>query len=288
MKEFLIKLRHSHIWKRIFYERLTEPIYLNLISLFVYLFGSYKLKIDYDLIIRQPNAFGILKSAIFAKKLGIRTITLIEFGVAAGAGLLNMAEIARNITKEIGINFKIYGFDTGIGMPPALDYRDHPDLYQCGDFPMNYELLVKNLPDNTNIIIGDISTTIENFIEKLPIDEPIGFVIFDMDYYHSTKIALNIFKNHPLKYLPITVVYLDDIVFEPHNSYCGELLAIHEFNLENEFRKIEFHNFLENERIFRRAMWLKQIYYLHVLDHPTRYDISVNKKKRILENPYFD
>lgn len=153
---------------------------------------------------------------------------------------------------------------------------------------MNYELLVKNLPDNTNIIIGDISTTIIDFINKLPLNEPIGFVVFDMDYYHSTKIALNIFKNQPLKYLPITVVYLDDIALEAHNSYCGELLAIHEFNLENEFRKIEFYNFLKNERIFRKAMWLKQIYYLHVLDHPTRYDISVKGKKRILENPYID
>lgn len=136
MKAFLKKLRHSHIWKRIICERLTEPISLNLISLFVYLFGSYKLKIDFDLIIRQPNAFGILKSAIFAKRLGIKTVTLIEFGVAAGAGLLNMAEIARNISKEIGINFKIFGFDTGTGMPPALDYRNHPDLYQLGDFPI--------------------------------------------------------------------------------------------------------------------------------------------------------
>jgi hypothetical protein len=28
----------------------------------------------------------------------------------------------------------VVGFDSGVGMPPPLDYRDHPDLYQQGTF----------------------------------------------------------------------------------------------------------------------------------------------------------
>ena len=49
--------------------------------------------------------------------MGLESITAIEFGVAAGAGLLNICEIAKNLTKETGVKFKIYGFDTGAGMP---------------------------------------------------------------------------------------------------------------------------------------------------------------------------
>ena len=119
--EFINKLKQRRIWERMFYERLTEPIHLNFISLLVYLFGSYRKKIDFDLIIRQQYAYSILKAADYAKEMAIKTISLIEFGVASGAGLINMAKIAEMIGKETGINFKIYGFDTGKGMPPAID-----------------------------------------------------------------------------------------------------------------------------------------------------------------------
>src|SRR5262245_1610479 len=116
---FLKKLSHRYIWDRIFYERLTEPIHLNILAAFVWAFGSYRSKIHYDLIIRSNNAYGILKAADEAKRLGIKTVSLVEFGVAAGAGLMNMAKIASRVTRETDISFKIYGFDTGKGMPVA-------------------------------------------------------------------------------------------------------------------------------------------------------------------------
>lgn len=43
------KLKRAHTWRRIFYERLTEPIHLNAISLFVAAFESYRTKIAFDL-----------------------------------------------------------------------------------------------------------------------------------------------------------------------------------------------------------------------------------------------
>ena len=285
--KFLKKLKHPYIWRRIFYERLSEPLHLNLLSAFIAGFGSYRQKIAFDLVVRQQHAYGLLKAADKAKSMGVKTVSVLEFGVATGAGLMNMERIARRITKESGISFKLYGFDSGQGMPPARDYRDHPDLYQQGDFPMNIDALKSSLDKNTQLIIGDISDTVGEFLQNFSSnDAPIGFVSIDVDYYHSAKQVLKVFEGKPEQYLPITTVYLDDINFDVHNSYCGELLAVREFNEEQEYRKIEFHPFLENSRIFRKANWIKHIYQLHVLDHPTRYQVRKSNQKSVLGNPY--
>ena len=41
-----------------------------------------------------------------------------EFGVASGAVLLNLAELAEPVGAETGIEIRIFGFDTGAGLPP--------------------------------------------------------------------------------------------------------------------------------------------------------------------------
>ena len=38
-------------------------------------------------------------------------------------------------------------------MPPPISYKDHPDLYREGDFPMDFDKLQKSLDKNTNLII---------------------------------------------------------------------------------------------------------------------------------------
>src|ERR1700722_9920201 len=75
---------------KVFVERLTEPLHLNFLSLFVALFGSYRARVAWDLVVRQQYAFPILYAAEAAKKYGFRTITIVELGVAGGAGLINM------------------------------------------------------------------------------------------------------------------------------------------------------------------------------------------------------
>lgn len=190
---FLKKLVKAHIWRRIFMERLTEPLHLNVLSGFVALFGSYRAKIAFDLIVRQHNAFCILKAADIAKERGIGEVYLLEFGVAAGAGLMNMAEIAARVTACTGVQFRLAGFDTGEGMPPAVDYRDHPEHYQEGDFQMDFEALRTRLPKNTELILGNIRDTVPAFLARLDPACPIGYVVLDVDYYSSSKDALAIF-----------------------------------------------------------------------------------------------
>ena len=164
------------------------------------------------------------------KGWGRRRVSLIEFGVATGAGLMNMAEIAREVTALTGMEIKIHGFDTGKGMPPARDYRDHPDMYAQGDFAMNVERLRAKLPPNVELHLGEIHETVDAFLQGLPPTELIGYVVIDVDYYYSAVDALRIFGGRPEQYLPLTLTYLDDIWCERHNSACGERLAVAEWN----------------------------------------------------------
>jgi hypothetical protein len=242
--------------------------------------------VAWDLVVRPQNAYGILKAADSARRLGLKEISVLEFGVAAGAGLLNMARIAKKVQAITGVGIRVVGFDTGKGMPPAQDYRDHPEMYQESDYPMDVERLTKSLPPNAQLFIGDTKANIAKFLASSASEAPVGYVVVDVDYYSSTQTVLDVFKGQPAQYLPITMVYLDDIWSENHNSACGELLAVKEFNQEQKYRLIERHPFLVTKRILQRAMWIRQIHFLHVFDHPTRFDVTRRDPRRVHENYY--
>ena len=78
------KIFRLHILKRIYKERLGEPLIYNLVSFFIFLFGNFRSKINYDLAPREAYAYCILAAADFALDNNTMKITRIEFGVAAG------------------------------------------------------------------------------------------------------------------------------------------------------------------------------------------------------------
>jgi hypothetical protein len=236
---FFKKLKYTYIWKRIFFERLTEPLHLNILSIFVYFFGSIRSKIAFDLVIRQYHAYALLEAADLAKSQGKKAVTVIEFGVANGAGIFNIQEISKKITKASGIKFDIFGFDTGAGMPPPASYKDHPDLYMEGEFPMDFNKLQGSLDDNTQLVIGKIDETLPVFMEENYEDSPIAFISIDVDYYSSTVEALKILEMSPEQYLPRVEVYLDDLQDKSHNSWCGESAAVIEFSNYQELEKLK-------------------------------------------------
>jgi hypothetical protein len=281
---FYKKLVEPRIWKRIFYERLTEPLHLNVISLLVAAFGSFSRKVDFDLVLREPYAFGVLSAAQRARFYGINEISVIEFGVSSGAGLINMSSLAEKVEGATGVRIRVVGFDSGAGMPEPVDYRDHPDMYVRGDFPMDFDKLREKLPARTELILGAVEVTASAFLKRLV--APIGFIVLDLDYYSSTRAALTILDGAPAQYLPVVTVYVDDIYSDLHNSWCGALLAVGEFNEEHSRRKIERFALLENTRVFRRANWLKHIFNLHVLDHPARTAEDLSREKVIHYNPF--
>lgn len=285
-RHVLTKLRKRRVWHRLMVERASEPVHLNVASLFVLAFGSFRAKVNWDLVVRPHYAFAILKAADLALQQGIRHVSLVEFGVASGGGLMNMATLAEQVTASTGVEFTIHGFDTGTGMPPARDYRDHPDLYQQGDFAMDVDALRQVLPQNVQLHLGPLKDTVPAFVDAQDGTAPIGFVVLDVDYYSSTVDALQALHGPAEAYLPLVLVYADDVTLDSHNSACGELLAIEEFNAATPRRRVEQHPFLEYSRIFRRPAWLRQIYFAHVLDHPARSSVRTSSTKRYIENPY--
>jgi hypothetical protein len=272
---------------RVIYERLPEPLHLNVLSIFVALFGNYRMRIACDLVVRQQYAFSLLKTAELAMAQGLKSVTVIEFGVAAGAGLVNICDICRNITKVTGIDFQIFGFDSGVGMPPPRDHRDHPEVFSEGSFPLiDRSALMRALPHNAKLILGDIQETLPDFMAGLSASSPVGFVVIDVDYYWSAKECLKVFLGAADNYLPWTLVYLDDIGFESSNPWAGELLAVREFNEENEMRKIHLFEGLRHKRLFKHTSWFDQVYLLHVLDHGRRSVRGAPKEVKVLTNLY--
>src|SRR5215831_11062434 len=61
---------------------------------------------------RPAYYYCVYQGALLAKRLGHDSISVIEFGVAGGNGLLNLEMHAEKINEELGIKIEIYGFDT--------------------------------------------------------------------------------------------------------------------------------------------------------------------------------
>jgi hypothetical protein len=282
---FKRSLSYRGKYKKIFVERLTEPLHLNVLAVFVLLFGKFEHKVAFDLVIRQQFAFPILHAARQAAARGLHRISMVEFGVASGAGLLNMCAIASEVMRATGVQIDLYGFDTGTGMPTPVDHRDHPEHWQEGDFPMEVDRLRDALPPFAHLVIGDVETTVPQFLESITPDRPLAFVSLDLDYYSSTKKAMAIFEASADLYLPTVLVYLDDIVEESANPWGGERLAVREFNERVALRKIAPFPVLRSKRIFKNPQWIDQIYILHVLDHEER-QAKIRRGIHVLPNEY--
>jgi len=194
--------------------------------------------------------------------------------------------VAEKTRTATGIEFHVLGFDTGKGMPPAVDYRDLPEVFQEGDFPMDVNLLNRALPAFAKLVIGDIEDTIPAFLSTANADAPIGFVAIDVDYYSSAAKALRILTAEPNRYLPIAPVYLDDIGVDGSNPWTGELLAVDEFNRDNRFRKIAPFTLLRSRRIFKNTQWIDRMFAAHIHDHALRSPTVRRPEKYVLPNEY--
>jgi hypothetical protein len=279
-------LRRRDIWKRIAVERLTEPLVPNLLSLPIAVVGSLRAKVAFDVLVRQQHAFGLLDAADEAAARGLARVTVAELGVGGGTGLLNICDLAQQIERATGVGFDIVGFDTGAGLPPPADHRDHPELYKEGWYPGDRAALERALPSNARIVYGDLRDTIDDFVRTLTPASPLGFATLDVDYYSSSQHALRLFLGDPTCYLPSLYVYVDDVHERTHTRFAGELLAIDEFNTEHELRKLDFDHGLMYHRVFKHAEWLQHMFKLHIFDHPERSSIEQPSEIVAVENPY--
>lgn len=230
--------------------------------------GSVETRTRFGIWPKPAYAFGVYSAADLARNLKIPAITVIEFGVAGGRGLMELERLAAKIGEHLRVQISVIGFDCANGMPPPSDYRDLPHVWGEGFYQMDFERLKARLK-HASLRIGDVSDTVLELLSEGGLD-PIGFVSFDLDYYSSTKNALRIFEGSPKTRLPRVFCYFDDIIWPEgacHNEYVGELCAIREFNEEHPRRKLcKFSNLGWLRE--RNEAWNEQIYVMHDFEHP--------------------
>jgi hypothetical protein len=228
--------------------------------------GPVDLRVRFDIWQKPAYAYGVYSAAALARKLGIESISVMEFGVAGGRGLLALEDISQRVSNHLGIGIAVYGFDSGKGMPPPSDYRDLPYVWGAGFYQMDSSALSKRLR-TAKLVLGDVATTVAEVAAEMP---PAGFIAFDLDYYSSTKNAFRVFSGPSDRRLPRVHCYFDDVIWPEracYNEFTGEYLAINEFNSENRSKKICKVPHLHWMRDLAEA-WNDKMYVFHDFEHP--------------------
>src|SRR5579885_3214170 len=126
--------------------------------------GSLGLRVRYGIFARPHYAYGVYTAADLAKRLNIPAISVVEFGVAGGSGLVALEAIAAEVSRALGVNIAVYGFDSGEGMPAPMDYRDLPYVWEQGFYKMDAAALKAALKQAT-LILGDVADTVPAFLQ---------------------------------------------------------------------------------------------------------------------------
>lgn len=230
--------------------------------------GSVPLRTACDIWELPAYAYGVFSAARLAQEIGLPGITVIEFGVAGGNGLVALEGISAKISAYLGLPISVCGFDTGVGMPTPSDYYDLPHVWQRGFYAMDIPRLRGRLK-HASLELGNVAETVPPFLCRESL-LPIGFISFDLDYYSSTKAAFQIFGGPPQTRLPRVFSYFDEVFWPEkayHNDWVGELRAIREFNEENTYQKIAKIPHLGWMR-YHAAAWNEQMYVHHDFHHP--------------------
>jgi hypothetical protein len=216
---------------------------------------------------RRPNyAWGALHALNLAAALKIPRVSVIEFGVAGGNGLISLELISADLESVFGVEIDVYGFDVGSGLPEPVDYRDSPNLFQASAFPMDVQKLRARLT-RAQLLLGDVSVTVPEFVASSP--APIAFIAFDLDMYSSTTEALPVLEAPSEILLPRVYCYFDDTLGMTHSEFAGERLAIHEYNCRHESRKLAQISGLRHFVLPNLAnqSWVDAFYIAHIFDH---------------------
>ncbi len=227
-------------------------------------FGSYFTRLSLEIVPRPYYGFPIYQSLKLAQSLGYKKVSIIEFGVASGDGLLNIEYHVKEIKKKIDIDVEIYGFDLASGLPETKDYRDLLYQWKTGFYKMDVQKLKSKL-SSAKLVLGDIKKSLEKFTHAAPV----ACVIIDVDYYTSTIDALEVFK---LPHLPRVFCYFDDVVGNEtslYNEFTGELLAIDEFNQKNTMKIAKYRS--------DNTSYKEHMFIMHDFEH-AEYNKYVNTK----------
>lgn len=244
--------------------------------------GSYERRLDLGCVDRAHYGYLVRGASRLASRLGIPEIAVLEFGVAGGNGLVSFQDHARELAGSYPVSCRIYGFDTGGGLPPPRDYRDLPYHWKPGFFPMDRPALEARLGPASALVLGDVKDTVSGFFAEYD-PPPVGAISFDVDYYSSTRDALALLAGDPTRFLPRVFTYFDDTIggeVELYGDHTGQRLAIHEFNAAQDDVKLSPAYYLTTRK--EREVWYHQIYIAHFLRHP-RYGDFVSEEGQALD-----
>jgi len=218
---------------------------------------------------RPHYVWGVLVGAALGKALGYSRVSVIEFGVAGGAGLLALERAAELTEQLAGIKVDVYGFDSGSGLPKPQDYRDVPFAWTEGYYPIGVQELQSRLRC-AQLKLGLIRETLPRFLAEAP--APIAFVGVDLCLYSSATEALKLFCADQRFLLPRVTTSFRCINGKNYTDYTGERLAISEFNSENAMRKLSpIYNLrflVPAESLREVGTWPEWLYTLHLFNHP--------------------
>jgi hypothetical protein len=212
---------------------------------------------------RPHYVWGVVNGAYLARALGIKRVSVIDFGVAGGNGLVALELIAEKVAKRIGVDIDVYGFDTGKGSPKATDYRDAPNLVQEADYQMDVEKLQQRLT-NARLVLGPVGCTVPAFLQSRP--APVAFAAFDFAQYHPTAEALSLFSGDDATLLPRVQCYFVGTTGLTFSDFTADRLAISEFNASQCLRKISPCYGLESH-VPDSKVWAGRMFLAHFFDH---------------------
>jgi hypothetical protein len=231
---------------------------------------------------KSGYVWGVLQGVGLAKVLGLRRVSVIEFGVAGGAGLLALERIAEAVEELLEVEVEVYGFDTGRGLPKPQDYRDCPNLWVGGDYPMDTAQLELQL-QRAQLKLGLVEDTVPAFLASS--FSPVAFTSIDLDLYSATRDALRLFDAKEEVLLPRVYCYFDDINGYTYSDYTGERLAIAEFNEAHAMRKFSPIYGLKHfvPPAYANAWWVDLLYLAHIFDHSLYGELDELRGRKIID-----
>jgi hypothetical protein len=124
-----------------------------------------RLEVEFNLGARGGYAYCVYYAAELARRLKVPAISVLEFGVAGGNGLLFLDQFARRVENETGVQIKVYGFDTARGLPEVMDAEDLPYWFQSSQYRMNVKSL-RSAGLSATLVLGEVKHTVASFFAK--------------------------------------------------------------------------------------------------------------------------
>ena len=223
--------------------------------------------LDEDPQLQERYLWGVIHAAYLAQSLDVPRISLLEFGVGRGDGLVLLERAARLVGRGSGVALDVVGFDIGTGVPKPEDPRDMPQMYVPGLYQMDLDATRARL-DQAELVVGEVGDTVPAFLAGEP--APIGFAAFDLGSYTGTLGALGFLEAPTDALLPRVHCYLGCTLAFSYGDCVGERAAITEYNGHAESRPISQMYGLRHyvPRRFKNASWPERYYMAHIFDHP--------------------